>query len=78
MIKQFCLTHGWAPTGTTTPGQSWPGNKSNKEAKVPELETHHQMQFSIITRTFIGGGLLPLQRYRSKSSGIGDSPSNAV
>ena len=31
--------------------------------KTPGLKSHHQMQFSVISRTHIGGGgLTPLQR----------------
>ena len=39
-------------TGTTTPSQSGPENKGNEEevhiTKIPRLESHCQMQFSVI------------------------------
>ena len=34
--------------GTTIPGQCQPGSNSNK---APEHEPHHQMKFSVISRS---------------------------
>ena len=43
-----------------TLGQSEPGSNSNEKyctlRKIPGLEAHYQMQFSVILRTLTGGG----------------------
>ena len=54
-------------TCTTNPSQSGSGSNGNEEVlhipeKLKKLEPHHQMLFSVIPRTVIGGerGVLPL------------------
>ena len=51
-------------TGAIAPGQSGPRSNAMKEYSAflnsPELESQHQMQFNIISRTLVGeGGLTP-------------------
>ena len=46
-------------TGTTTPNQSGAGSYNNDEVlftlRSPELEPHHEIQFSVIHRTLLSG-----------------------
>ena len=59
MIEHFLTINGTL-TGTTAPGQSGP--KSNEEVPhIPQssrTEPHHQMQFSVISKTLVDGLLL--------------------
>ena len=45
-------------TDTNPPGQSGPGSNGNEGVlhipKAPKLETHHLMQFSVLSRTLVG------------------------
>ena len=57
-------------TGTTTPGQSELGVIAMKEystfPKAPGLELDHQIQFSVISRTLVGGkGTFPFTEMAS-------------
>ena len=46
-------------TGTTTMGQGGTGSNGNEgvSLKALGLKPQHQIQFSVISRTFIGGGV---------------------
>ena len=69
MIKQFYFTNRGDPNRyyqrkpeTTRPGQREP-ETNDKECvrripKAPGLESHHQMQFSVISLTLVGGWVL--------------------
>ena len=65
MVKHFHLAQRWDPTGTTTPVQNGPGSNGNEEVltfvKAPGLEPRHQLQLSVISRTFVGE-FLPLRK----------------
>ena len=51
---------GWTLTGTTTPDQSGTESNSNEGVldflKAQGMESHHQMQFTVIPRTAVGEG----------------------
>ena len=58
--EQIYLTTDETLSSTTTSGQSGPGSNGNEQystfPKAQGLERHYQMQFSIISRIFIGSG----------------------
>ena len=53
------FAHSKMVSNTTNLGQSEPGSNGNEEystfLKVPGLEPRHQIQFSVLTKTLIGG-----------------------
>ena len=77
MIKITMINHKrlnssiWPIDGTqtsnTTPVRVYPGISVKKMyytfLKAPGVEIHHQMQFSVIFKTFISGDLRPLQTW---------------
>ena len=63
MVKQFYLTRGWDPIRCYDSGQSELSSNGNEGLlQIPKAlgkELHHQMQFSVISRTLFGEGSYP-------------------
>ena len=64
MIKQFYLTDGWDPNGVLP---FWVRVElevmpMKEYLKVPGLEPHHQMPFSIMSRHWLEAGVLHMSR----------------